>query len=341
MFVCLFVCSFVRLSVRSFVRSFVSLFVSLFCFVCLLVTGIQVDRHTDRQREHIYTTYFSIHMLIHDRYRFATVWESKSIAYHARTMTEIKPLTCGAIKRGLFSGVPFIMLKCNTNMSGYILCEFDTKPNLTKETTAGHLLGMDFNGTHHTAKQSNVSRLFVKKNLITCPVKHVTFSFLACDVSSQCYAENGVIYLSDSQAYHLPTPSSCLAPLTPLSPALPCENGGQRVPYTLVCDHRDDCGDGSDEDFCVFPPCRGNTPLKCGSSQEVCTVKYSVELKEGLQEGLLICQPACQPACISVSLTACPSFRLSFRNCVVVASLLGVWFYRAGERADCFDVSIL
>ena len=94
-----------------------------------------------------------------------------------------QPLMCGAIKSGLASSVPFIMLKCKTKMSGFILCEFDTRPNLTKEITAGHLLG--FNTTRDTGQPSNVSRLFVK-NLIACPVKHVTFSFLACDVSSQC-----------------------------------------------------------------------------------------------------------------------------------------------------------
>ncbi|KAK7473479.1 hypothetical protein BaRGS_00035266 [Batillaria attramentaria] len=80
-----------------------------------------------------------------------------------------------------------------------------------------------------------------------CPAGHVTHDFLACDLQSDCWSRD------DSSA-------SCPAPL------FTCTNGFERVHYTFVCDYRPDCGDGSDENFCVFPPCRV-TEFSCGNKQ--------------------------------------------------------------------------
>ncbi|PVD34066.1 hypothetical protein C0Q70_05328 [Pomacea canaliculata] len=82
-----------------------------------------------------------------------------------------------------------------------------------------------------------------KKNHVTCPSQHVTHTFLACDVRSDCWEER------------YDTLWSCSAPVVPVPPAFTCDSGAERVPYTLVCDHRADCSDRSDEDFCQFPPC--------------------------------------------------------------------------------------
>ncbi|KAL8601648.1 hypothetical protein ACOMHN_003914 [Nucella lapillus] len=43
----------------------------------------------------------------------------------------------------------------------------------------------------------------------------------------------------------------CPPALSP--PSFHCTSDKQRVSYTLVCDHRPDCSDASDERFCVFP----------------------------------------------------------------------------------------
>ena len=80
----------------------------------------------------------------------------------------------------------------------------------------------------------------VNKGQEKCPKGHVTHSFLLCDLKSYCWAETHV---------------SCDASLAPLPPMFECSKGADRVPYTLVCDHRPDCSDGEDEHFCVFPPC--------------------------------------------------------------------------------------
>ncbi|XP_070183634.1 G-protein coupled receptor GRL101-like [Littorina saxatilis] len=77
---------------------------------------------------------------------------------------------------------------------------------------------------------------------IRCPLHHYTHLFLACDVTSVCWKHGGS--------------PRCESSVTPLPPSFTCTNQIERVPYTLVCDHRADCIDRSDEDFCSFAPCR-------------------------------------------------------------------------------------
>ena len=57
--------------------------------------------------------------------------------------------------------------------------------------------------------------------------------------------------------------------MTSLPAMFTCSSGGQRVSYSMVCDHRPQCGDGSHESFCVFPPCSDTTTLQCGTSTQV------------------------------------------------------------------------
>ena len=47
-----------------------------------------------------------------------------------------------------------------------------------------------------------------------------------------------------------------------------CRDNSGCVPYTLVCDHRQDCADGSDEDFCVFQSC-DETQMTCDDRKQV------------------------------------------------------------------------
>ncbi|KAL8596878.1 hypothetical protein ACOMHN_060686 [Nucella lapillus] len=103
---------------------------------------------------------------------------------------------------------------------------------------------------------------------VKCPRGHFTHAFLACDVQNACWQSHQGF--SESEIWGVPTMTSCPAPLTSLSPMFACSNGVQHVAYTLVCDYVEQCGDGSDEGFCVFPPCPPDT-FPCGTTKQNCT----------------------------------------------------------------------
>ncbi|KAL8609446.1 hypothetical protein ACOMHN_037968 [Nucella lapillus] len=81
--------------------------------------------------------------------------------------------------------------------------------------------------------------------VVGCPGNHVTHAFLACDDASSCWAKRTV------SGRH-----TCTVPTKPHPPSFTCDNRVQKVPYSLVCDHRADCIDQSDESFCQFEPCQ-------------------------------------------------------------------------------------
>ena len=87
-----------------------------------------------------------------------------------------------------------------------------------------------------------------------CPSGHVTHNFLSCDLQSACWAR-----LASSMI-------SCESPLVPVPPMFMCSDQFERIPYPLVCDHRPDCRDYSDENFCVFTECSGAS-FQCGNKQ--------------------------------------------------------------------------
>ena len=116
--------------------------------------------------------------------------------------------------------------------------------------------------------------------LLACPMGHVTHTFLSCDELSLCWATGDVTFSHQSEVWAVPTSVSCPAPLdvAVLPPSFPCRSVEQRVAYSLVCDHRPDCQDDSDETFCHFPPC-SPTQFACLNKQ-VCS-----ELIRGCRTG--------------------------------------------------------
>jgi hypothetical protein len=74
-----------------------------------------------------------------------------------------------------------------------------------------------------------------------CPSKHLTRDFLSCDPGSRCV----------DNVYR----DTCWVAGKKPVPKFACTRRPVTIPYTLVCDFRDDCPDGSDEAFCVHPPC--------------------------------------------------------------------------------------
>ena len=106
-------------------------------------------------------------------------------------------------------------------------------------------------------------------NMVSCPTGHVTHACLACDVATSCWAEGAVSVSLRPDTWALPTSQSCPAAVAPtaLSPLFACGSDEWHVPYSLVCDHRRDCLDGSDETFCKHTPCNWQLQLQCFSKQ--------------------------------------------------------------------------
>ncbi|XP_076464729.1 uncharacterized protein LOC143296589 [Babylonia areolata] len=91
---------------------------------------------------------------------------------------------------------------------------------------------------------------------VICPSGHVTQMFLACDPQSACWANQIDV-----------STTACDYRGTPPPPSMKCLTGVDHVPYTLVCDHRPDCSDNSDENFCVFPLCHLSGMFQCTNKQ--------------------------------------------------------------------------
>ena len=135
-----------------------------------------------------------------------------------------------------------------------LVSQFSSQQTLPDPTTVnGTVLGQ------HTGKWG----------MVTCPQGHVTHSFLACDVSTSCWAGGDVTFSLHPETWALPVPQSCPAPLavTLPPPSFPCDSDKRRVPYSLVCDHRRDCLDDSDETFCKFTPCNWKSQFQCHNKQ--------------------------------------------------------------------------
>lgn len=126
---------------------------------------------------------------------------------------------------------------CNGNNSASFLCK---APARVEETSPQMPVAIDASWS---------------VDVVQCPLHHITRTFLACDVNSQCWADT-----YDSSR-------SCDTLLTSLPPSFACANEIQFVPYTLVCDHRPDCSDSSDEYFCVFPSCPPHQYFRCTNNQ--------------------------------------------------------------------------
>ena len=225
------------------------------------------------------STEVGVHALC--RYRLAFQWEDGTMAYHQTVLTFVSyPMSCGVVD---MSWAPEKVVHLLNSTDGYLthaLCEVDSPdsqgPARSQQRRAPGL------------RLSPASERWATGHFVTCPDKHVTHAFFACDVTSACWAESDVIFDDLKERWNVPSPSSCRANMTSLPPSFPCASGVQRVPYTLVCDHRADCQDGSDEDFCLFPPLRGTSALRCGTSREVRRQRPSVSISHVWK---LICCP--------------------------------------------------
>ena len=220
------------------------------------------------------------------RYRSALIWQDKTVYYFKDILSGSKVSVgdeCGYL--GLFPGTTYVSV-CRDEVGRYrkYMCQTPrgrkqqhfSDGDGSDDTVQGYRPeSMSRSASQHTwpsLAPVNVTVLGQHRqqwSMVTCPTGHVTHAFLACDVSTSCWAEGDAIFSLQPETWALPTSQSCPAPLTmtSLPPSFPCDSDEWRVPFSLVCDHLRDCLDGSDETFCKFTPCSWQSLFQCQSKQ--------------------------------------------------------------------------
>ena len=200
------------------------------------------------------------------RYRTAFIWQDRTVDYavgiviYAIHPEDFEPkCTVLASSKGFLG-----LIRCKSLSPGTdhgFICQYPDESrdqNIQLLTASPSLARINVTTLDH-----NGNRL----RLVICPSGHATHTFLACDVATKCWAKGRVITSLLPHSWALPTSQSCPAKMAPLPPSFLCRSEEQHVPYTLVCDHRPNCLDGSDEKFCTYPPCHGETQFQCLNKQ--------------------------------------------------------------------------
>ena len=216
------------------------------------------------------------------RYRQAWIWEDKTINYFSsigRSSGKLKRPKCGTITDGLYEVYYVICGRLASINRGYV-CQ---KPLSKLDKLRQSVSPSSARPTLPSLAKINVTKAGQNGGQwwpVSCPKEHVTHGFLACDAVTFCWAENYLTVSLRPESWALPTPQSCpaLLAMTSLPPSFSCQAEKQHVPYSLVCDHRRDCLDGSDEVFCTFLPCQWNSEFQCLSKQVCYAVHHNVSL---------------------------------------------------------------
>ena len=222
------------------------------------------------------------------RYRQALIWEDKTVDY----FTEIRSLALKDQSRPACAGLSSlpsytILYECDLERRYAMryLCQIPHGPkqghvhynSVHNDQLFGSVSKSSRHQTWSSVATINVTAPGQLWNKVSCPGGHVAHTFLACDVSASCLAESDVTFSIRPETWALPTSRSCATPpaVTSLPPSFPCVSGERRVPYTLVCDHRRDCLDDSDEIFCRFTPCNWQYHFQCANEQ-VCLGTFAL-----------------------------------------------------------------
>ena len=125
------------------------------------------------------------------------------------------------------------MICTNRDFKHSLMCELPASKELRKSGEQVRL------PSHAVETQTPV-------HFTTCPQKHVTHEAFACD-PFYCWGR-----LKPGLKRSTLT---CDAPMELAPPYFECQTPGEFIAYSLMCDFRNDCTDGSDESFCAHPVC--------------------------------------------------------------------------------------
>ena len=179
------------------------------------------------------------------RYRSNSQWTDGTIAYMFEIQQKLSASRtwekCSLIdlESGIFEGFPLILISCGLHEGKAFICEKQLKVDSPTRLQIPVLT------RNEEIQVSSYSM---------CPAGHVTRKFLSCDLQAACLW------------YHTSSMLFCGSSLLPPPPMFKCSSEMEQVPYPLVCDHRPDCRDFSDENFCVFRSCSGKS-FHCGNKQ--------------------------------------------------------------------------
>jgi hypothetical protein len=137
---------------------------------------------------------------------------------------------------------------CNIGKKNTLVTICETE-NKGRTTSSLNMINKTIKTVHFPRLNRSATHRPERDDYITCSSGHFTHTFLANGDKSDCCVED-----------------TCTLSSTSLPPLFPCRTQDGKVPYSLVCDHMADCWDKSDEDFCVFQPCRFEES-DCGNGQ--------------------------------------------------------------------------
>ncbi|KAL8559361.1 hypothetical protein ACOMHN_045081 [Nucella lapillus] len=174
-----------------------------------------------------------------DMYRYMLKWVDNSIAQNIHVLTqEVLMATyhynfemCGVLEYRQKFSVKFEL--CKRDLYTNFICQI-----LVQQAP---VTSVDFPVI--TFPLSVVNR--TQHWLLTCPDGHVTHAFLYCESQSRCQHDKKLV-------------EECKVPVDEggdddyfVVSMFMCDDGAKTTSYTVVCDYREDCNDGSDETFCV------------------------------------------------------------------------------------------
>ncbi|KAK7487373.1 hypothetical protein BaRGS_00021335, partial [Batillaria attramentaria] len=183
---------------------------------------------------------------MHAMYRDVWQWADQTMAYYINILEQkLSKPTCayilpvdGDMLQPVACGAPLYVR--------FLLCEKDKVFNKTSI--------VQFSGLN----EDNMAGFWNHVAVTVCPEGHMTRTFLSCDASTHCGVSKPLMACPTQHSGEIPM--------------FVCDNGVQTLHYTLVCDHRQDCVDGSDESFCEFASCpeRQCRSQQCVSEDEWC-----------------------------------------------------------------------